>query len=70
MLVPVFVISGFDINGTAGEETEDAARTVPRALLITNFSTFILGSIMILFTLLTITQSGRNRRRSPIRSGT
>jgi amino acid transporter len=68
MLVPVFVISGFDINGTAGEETEDAARTVPRALLITNFSTFILGSIMILFTLLTISNlAGTVAAPDPIR---
>ena len=33
LLVPVFVISGFDVNGTAGEETGRAAQTVPRALL-------------------------------------
>ena len=58
MLVPVFVISGFDINGTAGEETEDAARTVPRALLLVNFSTFIIGTVIILFTVLSITNLG------------
>ena len=54
MLVPVFVISGFDVNGTAGEETEGAARTVPRALLIANFSTFIIGTIIVLFAVLSI----------------
>jgi amino acid transporter len=54
LLVPVFVISGFDVNGTAGEETGHAARTVPRALLIANFSTFAIGTVMILFTLLLI----------------
>jgi amino acid transporter len=52
LLVPVFVISGFDINGTAGEETSKAARNVPRALLIANFSTFAFGTIMVFFTVL------------------
>ena len=54
LLVPVFVISGFDVNGTAGEETGQAARNVPRALLIANFSTFAIGTIIILFTLLLV----------------
>jgi amino acid transporter len=55
MLVPVFVISGFDCNGTAGEETASAARTVPRALLTANFATYIIGTIIILFAILSIT---------------
>lgn len=55
MLVPTFVISGFDANGTAGEETTSASRTVPRALLVANFSTFAIGAILILFTTLLIT---------------
>jgi amino acid transporter len=68
MLVPVFVISGFDINGTAGEETEDAARNVPRALLICNFSTFVIGTIIILFTVLSITDlAGTNASADTIR---
>ena len=54
LLVPVFVISGFDVNGTAGEETGQAARNVPRALLIANFSTFAIGTVIILFTLLLV----------------
>jgi amino acid transporter len=54
LLVPVFVISGFDVNGTAGEETGQAARNVPRALLIANFSTFAIGTIIVLFTTLLI----------------
>jgi len=54
LLVPVFVISGFDVNGTAGEETGQAARNVPRALLIANFSTFAIGTIMVLFTILLV----------------
>jgi amino acid transporter len=54
LLVPVFVISGFDINGTAGEETSRASRTVPRAMLTANFSTFALGTVLVLFTVLLI----------------
>ncbi len=55
MLVPVFVISGFDCNGTAGEETENAARNVPKALLRANFAAYAIGTIIILFTVLSIT---------------
>jgi amino acid transporter len=54
LLVPVFVISGFDVNGTAGEETGHASRTVPRAMLIANFATFAIGTIMVVFTVLLI----------------
>jgi amino acid transporter len=69
MLVPVFVISGFDCNGTAGEETESAARTVPRALLIANFATFIIGTIIVLFAVLSITNlSGALASPDPIRA--
>jgi amino acid transporter len=54
LLVPVFVISGFDVNGTAGEETGRASRTVPRAMLTANFVTFALGTVLVLFTVLLI----------------
>jgi amino acid transporter len=54
LLVPVFVISGFDVNGTAGEETGHAARTVPRAMLTANFATFGIGTVLVLLTVLLI----------------
>jgi amino acid transporter len=54
LLVSVFVISGFDVNGTAGEETAQASRNVPRALLIANFSTFAIGTVIVLFTSLLV----------------
>ncbi len=54
LLVPVFVISGFDVNGTAGEETGNAARTVPRAMLTANFSTYAIGTVLVLLTMLLI----------------
>jgi len=54
LLVPVFVISGFDVNGTAGEETGQAARNVPKAMLIANFSTFAIGTVIVLFTTLMV----------------
>ncbi len=69
MLVPVFVISGFDINGTAGEETENAARTVPKALIVANFSTFALGTIIVLFATLSIHNlSAATSSTDPIRT--
>ncbi len=55
MLVPVFVISGFDCNGTAGEETEDAARNVPRAMMMANWGTYAIGTVILLFVVLSIT---------------
>jgi amino acid transporter len=69
MLVPVFVISGFDANGTAGEETESAARTVPRALLVANFATYIIGTIIVLFAVLSIRNlNGALSSSDPIRA--
>jgi amino acid transporter len=51
-----------------GEETEDAARTVPRALLIANFSTFAIGTVMVLFAVLSITDlQGAVGSSDPIR---
>jgi amino acid transporter len=55
MLVPAFVISGFDVSGTAGEETTEAARTVPRGLMIANISAFVAGTAIIGLVLLAVT---------------
>lgn len=54
MLVPTFVISGFDVNGTAGEETHNAARTVPRGLMMANFGAYIGGAVLIGLLLLAV----------------
>jgi amino acid transporter len=53
-LVAVFTLSGFDVSGTAGEETKNAARTVPRAMMTAYVGTYVLGTVMILVTLLAI----------------
>jgi amino acid transporter len=55
MLVPAFVISGFDANGSTGEETKNAARTVPRGLVIANFGSYFYGTLGIGIVLLSIT---------------
>ena len=52
MLVPVFVVSGFYANGTAGEETRHASRTVPKALWTSALASVVLGAVMLLLVLL------------------
>ncbi|HEY3194892.1 MAG TPA: amino acid permease [Candidatus Dormibacteraeota bacterium] len=52
MLVPAFVISGFDASGTAGEETKSAARSVPRGMVYANLGALVFGSVMIFLALL------------------
>jgi amino acid transporter len=47
-LLPCYVINGFDISGTTGEETVNAARNVPRGQLFANFGTWIIGALIIL----------------------
>jgi amino acid transporter len=43
MLVPAFVISGFDVSGTAGEETKRAAITVPKGMMMANVGAYLYG---------------------------
>jgi amino acid transporter len=45
MLVPAFVISGFDANGTAGEETKNASRAVPKGMVLANWSSYFYGTL-------------------------
>ena len=45
LLVPAFVISGFDVNGTAGEETTKAARNVPRGMMTANVTAYLFGTL-------------------------
>ncbi len=45
LLVPAFVISGFDVSGTAGEETTRAARNVPRGMMAANVSAYVYGTL-------------------------
>jgi amino acid transporter len=47
-LLPCYVINGFDISGTVGEETVKASRTVPTGQLYANFGAWIIGAVIIL----------------------
>lgn len=55
ILVPVFVICQFYANGTAGEETKDAGKTVPKALWTSALVSLIVGAVMLFFALLAVT---------------
>jgi amino acid transporter len=54
ILLPAFVLSGFDASGTASEETHQASRTVPKAMLIANFAAYLVGTVALILFLLAI----------------
>lgn len=47
-LMPVFIIGSFDSTGHVGEETQDAARTAPRGVLIANFGSYIYAIVAVI----------------------
>jgi amino acid transporter len=51
-LLPAIVINGFDVSGNAGEETKDASRAVPKAMIRANVASYAFGTVMILVLLL------------------
>jgi amino acid transporter len=51
-LLPAIVINGFDVSGNAGEETKDASRAIPRAMIRANVASYGFGTVMILVLLL------------------
>jgi amino acid transporter len=51
-LLPCIVLNGFDVSGNVGEETKDASRAVPRAMVMANVSSYGFGTIVILLLLL------------------
>jgi amino acid transporter len=55
LLVPAFVISGFDVSGTAGEETKRAAITVPKGMMMANVGAYLYGLFGIGLVVLAIT---------------
>lgn len=55
LLVPAFIISGFDVNGSTGEETTNAARTVPQSQMTANIAAYLYGTLGIGVILLSIT---------------
>jgi amino acid transporter len=53
-LFAVFVVSAFDVSGTAGEETKNAARAVPTAAIAANAATWLIGTVVLLVLVLGI----------------
>ncbi len=56
-LLPCIVLNGFDVSGNASEETKDAARAVPRGMVIANGSSYLFGTVVILLLLLCMTNT-------------
>ncbi len=46
-LLSVYVVSAFDISGTAGEETKGASRVVPREAVRANVMSWLIGAAML-----------------------
>ncbi|MFE7035392.1 APC family permease [Streptomyces sp. NPDC057621] len=51
-LLPCIVLNGFDVSGNTSEETKDAARTVPRAMVRANLGSYGFGTVVILLLIL------------------
>lgn len=47
-LLSVYIISAFDVSGTAGEETKGASRTVPTTAVTANAMAWLIGTAVIL----------------------
>lgn len=58
LLMPFWIINGFDSPGHTGEETKNAAVTAPRGLVIANWMSFFYGIIAVLILTLSITDLG------------
>ncbi|MFG3028819.1 APC family permease [Streptomyces sp. NPDC048253] len=57
-LLPCIVLNGFDVSGNASEETKDAARTVPRAMVRANLGSYGFGTVVILLLILAMGRFG------------
>lgn len=53
-LLSVYIVSAFDVSGTAGEETKRASRTVPTTAVTANALAWIVGTVVILVLVLGI----------------
>jgi amino acid transporter len=54
LMMPVWIINGFDSPGHTSEETHNAAVTAPRGLLIANWSSWVYGIIAVVVLTLSI----------------
>ena len=53
-LLPAIVINGFDVSGDLSEETKDASRAVPKAMIRANVASYAFGTVMIFVLLLAV----------------
>ncbi len=67
-LLSAFIVSGFDVSGTASEETHNAAAAVPKQAIRANVATLVIGSIVILLLMLSVPSvSGVLESTSPVK---
>ena len=57
-LLPCIVLNGFDVSGNTSEETKDAVRTVPRAMVRANVGSYGFGTVVILLLILAMGRVG------------
>jgi amino acid transporter len=57
-LLSVYIVSAFDVSGTAGEETKNAANTVPTTAVAANRLSWIVGTVVLLMLTLGIKDLG------------
>jgi amino acid transporter len=58
LMIPVWIINGFDSPGHTVEETHNAAVTAPRGLVIANWSSLVYGIVAVVILTLSITDLG------------
>ncbi|CDR17756.1 APC family permease [Streptomyces iranensis] len=67
-LLSAFIVSGFDVSGTAGEETHNASRSVPVMAVSANILTLIVGSLVLFVLMLGISSvDGTLNSASPVK---
>ncbi|WP_051791414.1 APC family permease [Amycolatopsis jejuensis] len=67
-LLSAFIVSGFDVSGTAGEETHNASRSVPVMAVSANIVTLVIGSLVLFVLMLGISSvDGTLNSASPVK---
>jgi amino acid transporter len=54
LLMGSWILNGFDVSGTAAEETKNATYTVPRGMVLSNVGSYIVGALLILVLVLSL----------------
>ena len=70
-LASAYVMYGFDTASSLGEETKDPRRTAPMAIMRAVIASFLLGGLILMFAILSVTDINAPRsaslRRAPVR---